>query len=140
VEKRSPSQQGGTCPLSEIRVTTVSNAAGTGPVTLTKQHAAKVWVNMDGTGTISVRDSLNVTSLTDIGTGQYAVNISSSMANANYAIAIGAKDNAYGNQNFTGKPSNSTQTTSLFRLLSYSGSDAYQDNENYMASAHGDLA
>ena len=126
--------------MSTLEVSNLNDGTTTVATTFVTNGSAKVWVNMDGTGTISVRDSLNVTSLTDIGTGQYAVNISSSMANANYAIAIGAKDNAYGNQNFTGKPSNSTQTTSLFRLLSYSGSDAYQDNENYMASAHGDLA
>lgn len=120
---------------------TVTNIKATGETaSRAVSGVAASWVNMDGTGTISVRDSLNVTSLTDIGTGQYRVNVSSSMANANYAVAIGAKDNAYGNQNFTGKQSNSTQTTSLYALLSYSGSNAYEDNENYMASVHGDLA
>ena len=120
---------------------TVTNIKATGETaSRAVSGVAASWVNMDGTGTISVRDSLNVTSLTDIGTGQYRVNMSSSMANANYAVAIGAKDNDYGNQIFTGKQSNSTQTTSLYALLSYSGDNAYQDNENYMASVHGDLA
>ena len=105
-----------------------------------QQGLSKAWLNMDGTGTISVRGSLNVTGLTDVGTGQYKVNISSSMTNANYAVAIGSKDNAYGCQNFTGKQSNSTQTTSLFAINSYNGSHAYEDNVNYMASLHGDLA
>ena len=126
--------------MSTLEVSNLNDGTTTVGTTFTTNGAAKVWVNMDGTGTISIRDSLNVTSLTDTATGQYKVNISSSMANASYAVAIGAKDNAYGNQNFTGKQSNSTLTTSLFALLSYSGDNAYQDNENYMASAHGDLA
>jgi hypothetical protein len=71
--------------LSEIRANTISDAAGTGPITLTKQSAAKVWVNFDGTGTIAVRDSMNVSSLTDIGTGLYILNYSSNMANTNYS-------------------------------------------------------
>ena len=126
--------------MSTLEVSNLNDGTTTLATTYVTNGSAKVWVNMDGTGTISIRDSLNVTSLTDTATGQYKVNISSSMANASYAVAIGAKDNAYGNQNFTGKQSNSTLTTSLFALLSYSGDNAYQDNENYMASAHGDLA
>ena len=68
--------------MSEIRVTTVSNAAGTGPVTLTKQHAAKAWINFNGSGTIAIRDSFNVASITDDSTGNYTVTLSSAMSTA----------------------------------------------------------
>jgi len=40
--------------MSEIRATTISNAAGTGPITLTGQSAAKAWVNFNGTGTVAI--------------------------------------------------------------------------------------
>ena len=69
--------------MSEIRVTTVSDTAGTGPVTLTKQSAAKAWVNFNGTGTIAARDSFNVASLTDSSTGNYSVNFSNNFSDGN---------------------------------------------------------
>lgn len=69
--------------MSEIRVTTVSDTAGTGPVTLTKQSASKMWVNQDNGTTIN--DSLNVSSLTDNGTGDYTENFTNNFANIYYA-------------------------------------------------------
>jgi hypothetical protein len=71
--------------MSEIRAATVSNLAGTGPVTLTGQYAAKAWVNFNGTGTVAIRDSENVSSITDGGTGRYTINIGNDMSNANYS-------------------------------------------------------
>jgi len=49
--------------------------------------AAKAWVNFNGTGTVSIRDSHNVSSIGDNGTGDYTVNFSNNMASANYAGA-----------------------------------------------------
>ena len=57
--------------MSEIRATTISDAAGTGPVTLTKQNAAKAWIDLVGSGTISIDASFNIASVTDNGTGNY---------------------------------------------------------------------
>ncbi len=69
--------------MSELRVTTISDTAGTGPVTLTKQSASKMWVNQDNGTTIN--DSLNVSSLTDNGTGDYTENFTNNFANIYYA-------------------------------------------------------
>ena len=51
------------------------------------KRTAKVWVNFNGTGTPAIRDDFNVSSITDNGTGDYTVNFSTSMPNANYAVA-----------------------------------------------------
>jgi hypothetical protein len=75
--------------LSEIRVTTVSDTAGTGPVTLTKQYASKAWVNFNGSGTLAIRGNGNVGSVTDNGTGDYTLNFTSAMADANYSVVNG---------------------------------------------------
>lgn len=72
--------------MSDLKVTTISDLAGTGPVTLTKQSAAKAWVNFDGTGTAAIRDSVNVASLTDNGTGDYGVNYTSNMSASDYSV------------------------------------------------------
>jgi hypothetical protein len=47
---------------------------------------AKAWVNFNGTGTVAIRDSYNVSSITDNATGQYYVNFSTPMNNTNYAV------------------------------------------------------
>lgn len=48
--------------------------------------AAKAWVNFNGTGTVAIRASFNVSSITDNGTGDYTVNFASALADANFAV------------------------------------------------------
>jgi hypothetical protein len=48
----------------------------------------KAWVNFNGTGTVAIRAGLNVSSITDNGTGDYTINFTNAMADANYA-AVG---------------------------------------------------
>ena len=76
--------------MSDIRANTISDAAGTGPIDLYKQSAAKAWVNFDGTGTVAIADSMNVASLTDGGVGQYTSNLTGNMSSANYASTVGS--------------------------------------------------
>ena len=46
---------------------------------------ARAWVNFNGTGTVAIRESLNVSSITDNGTGNYTVNFTTAMPDENYA-------------------------------------------------------
>ena len=46
----------------------------------------RAWVNFDGSGTVSIRDDFNVTSITDTATGAYKVNLTNGLANTNYAV------------------------------------------------------
>ena len=52
----------------------------------TGQQACKAWVNFNGTGTVAIRGSYNVSSITDNGTGDYTVNFTVAMPDANYAV------------------------------------------------------
>jgi len=52
-------------------------------------YGCRAWVNFNGTGTIAIRASGNVSSISDFGTGNYGVNFTTSMPNANYAITAG---------------------------------------------------
>jgi hypothetical protein len=45
----------------------------------------RAWVNFNGTGTVAIRSSFNVSSITDNGTGNYTVNFTNAMPDANYA-------------------------------------------------------
>lgn len=52
-------------------------------------YGCRAWVNFDGTGTVSIRASGNVSSITDNGVGNYNVNFLNAMPNANYTVSIG---------------------------------------------------
>ena len=66
----------------------VLNAAGSAPL-----YACRAWVNFDGTGVVAIRDSGNVSSITDNGTGNYTVNFTTAMEDANYAVSASASRN-----------------------------------------------
>ena len=57
---------------------------------------AKAWVNFNGTGTVAIRASFNVSSITDNGTGDYTVNFTTAMVDANYGAGLGVGDNNLG--------------------------------------------
>ena len=56
-------------------------------------YGVRAWVNFNGTGTVAIRDSGNVSSITDDGTGNYSVNFTTAMPDANYSAAISANVN-----------------------------------------------
>jgi len=49
----------------------------------------RAWVNFNGTGTVAIRGSFNVSSITDNGTGDYTVNFTTAMPDTNYAVVFG---------------------------------------------------
>ena len=70
---------------SELRVNTLKDASGNNSIatSFVAGGSAKAWVNFSGESTLSVRDSLSISSVTDNGTGNYTNNFSS----ANFAAA-----------------------------------------------------
>jgi hypothetical protein len=68
--------------LAAARITTALNATGSAPI-----YAARAWVNFNGTGTVAIRASGNVTSITDNGTGDYTVNFTTAMPDINFSVA-----------------------------------------------------
>jgi len=81
---------GPTLTTPTINSAQVATVSGTAPI-----YMCRAWVNFNGTGTVAIRTSGNVSSITDNGTGDYTVNITNAMSDANYAVcAIGYSDNA----------------------------------------------
>lgn len=74
----------------EAQVKTATNATGSAPV-----YSCRAWVNFNGTGTVAIRDSGNVSSITDNAVGQYTVNFTTAMPDADYAM-VGSTGNAAG--------------------------------------------
>lgn len=71
------------------------NAQGTAPI-----YACRAWVNFNGTGTVAIRSSGNVSSITDNGVGDYTINFTTAMQDINYSAAISGNSVANGT-NFT---------------------------------------
>ena len=113
--------------MSTIKVGTLLHSDGTTTtqpsIPALDQRMAKAWVNFNGTGTVAIRDSENVSSITDAGTGNYYVNYSTSLANTNYCV-VSANTNTESN-NATLLPV--TWATSSIRVSSRNGSASVMD-------------
>lgn len=75
-----------------LTISTLKNDTGVLATQNGMTGIAKAWVNFNGTGTVAIRDSFNVSSITDNGTGNYTVNFTTAMPNANYALSFSAGD------------------------------------------------
>jgi len=73
--------------MSTLKVNTIQDASGGNSSTAQEiaQGRAKSWVHFNGTGTVSIYDDFNVSSITDSGTGHYIVNMSITMASIDFA-------------------------------------------------------
>jgi len=92
--------------MSTIKVDTIKNTSNV------EVFTAKAWVNFNGTGTVAIRASGNVTSITDNGTGIYTVNFTNAMTDTNYAVSFGARESTGGGNSF-GRISSQVETTYL---------------------------
>lgn len=82
--------------LTTPTIGTIKSASSGSPPTIQDSAGTEIgtfcraWVNFNGTGTVAIRSSFNVTSITDNNTGDYTVNFTTAMADANYAYATGS--------------------------------------------------
>jgi hypothetical protein len=82
-------------------------------------YSCRAWVNFNGTGTVAIRASGNVTSITDNGTGDYTVNFTTAMTDANYAVN-GLTNSPSGLNAFVMEINRTTtQTASLVRTRTF---------------------
>jgi hypothetical protein len=111
--------------IDSAQIPTVS---GTAPL-----YMCRAWVNFNGTGTVAIRASGNVTSITDNGTGDYSVNYTTAIVDANYSVSLAAASSALGN-NLCIRISGSTVSTSSVRLTTASGGGSLADSETLAVS------
>ena len=107
------------------------NASGSAPV-----YACRAWVNFNGTGTVAINASGNVSSVTDNGTGSYTVNFTTAMPDANYAYSTNAIRGTGGNGNsIPGRNAvATTMTTSAFKVETIDSAFGNVDSENVSVS------
>tara|TARA_R110000868_G_scaffold391418_1_gene661558 strand:- start:6 stop:380 length:375 start_codon:yes stop_codon:yes gene_type:complete len=71
--------------MSTIIASNISDGTTSVASTYVVNGSAKAWVNFNGTGTVAIRGSMNVGSITDVGTGDYNINFASAMQDTSYA-------------------------------------------------------
>jgi hypothetical protein len=76
-------------------------------------NAVKAWVNFNGTGTVAIRASYNVSSITDNGTGDYTVNFTTALPDANYAVVGSGHSAGFLRQSIVFGRTGSYTTTSI---------------------------
>ena len=126
---------------SVLNVDTLVAANGTDPVTLTKQSAAKAWCTFQGTGTVSIKDSLNASSITDANTGNYTITLANSLSDTNYNVQFSTHGSpAYADWVRSSWYNSNDKTTSSYRVESTDEADNYYDILEGSGLLHGDLA
>jgi len=114
---------------------TVQDSAGTQIGTF-----CRAWVNFNGTGTVAIRSSFNVSSITDNGTGDYTVNFTTAMPDANYSAVGNCTTNSSFSVQFvsmfnsTVSNANVAPTTSAFRVSTRETTGSGRDEEYVIVS------
>jgi hypothetical protein len=124
--------------MSTIIASNISDGTTSVASTYVVNGSAKAWVNFNGTSTVAIRDSLNVGSITDVGTGNYTLNFSNAFTAGTYAAGGMANDN--GNITSLSYRSNGSFTASAFQVSTTADGANLADNANVLVAIHGDLA
>jgi hypothetical protein len=102
--------------MSKLKLTTLATQddSASVPADTIVNGTAKAWVNFNGTGAVAIRRAFNVSSITDNGAGNYTVNFTTTMPDADYSaqVTVGVTGNVSGsNPEFYGKSSNFLTTS-----------------------------
>lgn len=132
--------------MSTLNVSNITDGTDTVGTSYVVNGSAKAWFNLNA-ATPALRDSFNIGSITDQGTGTYDCNFTSALSNANYS-AIGSAStkgstNSYTSILTTGDEVNSygLHSTASIRVNTYSNNaSALSDPSMVQANIHGDLA
>lgn len=116
-----------TVTISPLRLREGFNAIGTAPI-----YACRAWVNFNGTGTVAVRASGNVSSVADNGVGDYTINFATPMPDANYVPKITGDSNGYGLVGYVNKAT--APSASALRIGFRSNDTSYNSTDCEIAA------
>ena len=125
---------------SELRVNTLKDASGNNSVGMeyVAEGTAKSWMNLNGSS-FGLRDSFNVASATDVSTGKYTANFTSSMNTANYAVLTnGSRANDATVTARQSELATGSYTPQCFEADT--PSSAFEDSDSVYTTVIGDLA
>ena len=131
---------------SILKVDTITGVTTAGSISVTgegnstttnlQQGLSKGWINFNGSSTVAIRDSFNVTSLDDDGTGTYGINVSNSFGSADHCPT--STNDAVGN--YSASEINTVATTGIDALRCFNIGGSAIDSTLVYVSFHGDLA
>ena len=129
--------------MSTLKVSTIQDISGNNSSTPSEvaNGRAKAWVNFNGSGTVAIIDSYNVASITDNATGDYTINFTNAMTDADYCVSGGVSTDS-GGQGYrwlaVGSDNNSdfSKTASSVRVQCAATSDAVTDAPQVYAIIH----
>jgi hypothetical protein len=105
-----------------------------------RQHlhpsAAKAWVNFNGTGTVAIRASYNVTSVTDNGTGEYTINFTNAMSSTDYSVVA---SQSYSGTNVNRSAGAITFATGSVKILVETSAGTRADSTIVCVNVFGDM-
>lgn len=113
--------------MSTLRVNAIQNTSGV------EQYLAKAWVNFNGTGTVAIRAAGNVSSITDNGVGDYTVNFTNAMPDANYAISGSASGNNAQSIVFSHTAATTAPSASACRVFCSAGGSGFDSTHASVA-------
>tara|TARA_Y100000385_G_C12949325_1_gene574747 strand:- start:279 stop:671 length:393 start_codon:yes stop_codon:yes gene_type:complete len=128
--------------LGKIKADTLEHStAGSLDTSYVVRGSAKVWINFNGTGTVAIRDSFNVSGLTDSGTGKYTPAYSNNMSNAVYcATACADTPSAVVGGVHIPQTADSNKTSGQCQIGCTNFSGSSTDMSQYSYLVQGDLA
>ncbi len=111
--------------MSTLLLNTLTGKTSAGSIVVTgeggstttnlQQGLAKAWVNLNGTGTIAVRDSINNASITDNGTGDYSTTVTNAFGNVNYVCVATAGQDSGDQLAASNNEAGTNRTTTVIR-------------------------
>jgi hypothetical protein len=125
----STTADGAASPTEAMRIDSSQNLLfNSGYGSVATAYGVRAWVNLNGTGTVSIREDGNVSSITDNGTGLYQVNFATAMPDANYAAVSEVRVDVTGeNTRISGS---ATYSTTQFQIeITNAGNTAYRDSD-----------
>ena len=126
--------------MSTIIATTLSNGSVSVPTATVVNGSAKAWMNLNGTGTIAIRDSFNVSSVTDNGSGAYTQNFTNALLNGNYSTSVTGTHDGGSYVSWGAVANDTPPSTTAFRGDYLNNAGTLTDVSFAQTSSFGDLA
>ena len=116
--------------MSTVKANDLTNVTGGIPTVKSQQLIPTAWVNFNGTGTVAIRDSENVSSITDRAAGQFTINLTNALLNTNAAVLGTSHIGGAANFNRSAGCSMVTSSTAYFATWQSSSGALYDVEVN----------
>lgn len=132
--------------MSTLKTSNIQDTSGNNNSTPEEinEGRAKAWLNFKGSSTVAIRDSFNISTLTDNGTGDYTIGFTNSFSNTNYCVVTGGYNSNNGDGIWNSVGSNTTNAypagvaTGSVRLNTYNNGGSPQDQQAVYVAVFGD--